>query len=51
MIRFGRTAATGFDPLEDAIRRHGGQGRMARDRFNALGDGERAALLAFLGSL
>lgn len=39
------------DTLEDAVRRHGGQGRMSRDRFNTLSEAERAALLAFLRSL
>ncbi len=37
--------------LDEAIRRHGGQSRAARDRFGALNESERAALLAFLGSL
>ena len=37
--------------LDEAIRRHGGQGRASRDRFGALDESDRAALLAFLGSL
>lgn len=37
--------------LEDAIRRHDGQARAARDRFVALDDGRLAQLLAFLRSL
>jgi CxxC motif-containing protein (DUF1111 family) len=37
--------------IEDAIRRHDGQGRGARDRFNALDRGAVVQLLAFLKSL
>ena len=37
--------------LEDAIRRHDGQGRPARQRFDGLSDPDRDALLAFLRSL
>lgn len=37
--------------LDEAILRHGGQGRAARDRVEALSPGERDALLAFLASL
>jgi CxxC motif-containing protein (DUF1111 family) len=37
--------------LEAAIRAHDGQGAKARNRFAALRSGERAALLAFLGTL
>lgn len=39
------------ETLEEAIRRHDGQAHAARDRFDALDDGLRAALLAFLRSL
>jgi CxxC motif-containing protein (DUF1111 family) len=39
------------DTLEEAIRRHDGQGRQARDRFEQMDEGERALLLAFLRSL
>jgi CxxC motif-containing protein (DUF1111 family) len=42
-----RSAAT----IEEAVRRHGGQGSAARNRFDALEESERAAVLAFLGSL
>ena len=35
----------------DAILAHGGQGKAARDRFAARGDGDRANLIAFLNSL
>jgi CxxC motif-containing protein (DUF1111 family) len=37
--------------LNEAIRRHDGQGRASRERFSALSEPERTALLAFLGSL
>jgi len=37
--------------IDEAIRQHGGEGKRARDRFVALSDAERRALLAFLGSL
>jgi CxxC motif-containing protein (DUF1111 family) len=37
--------------IEQAIRRHDGQGRRARERFDALGADEQAWLLAFLRSL
>jgi len=36
--------------VDDAIRRHGGQGRTARLRYEGLTDAERADLLAFLQS-
>jgi CxxC motif-containing protein (DUF1111 family) len=35
----------------EAIRRHANEGAMARTGFELLGDADRAALLAFLGSL
>ena len=34
--------------LEEAIARHEGQGRAARDRFTELSESDRNALLAFL---
>lgn len=37
--------------VEEAIRLHGGEAAKARDRFAALPDADRAALLEFLGSL
>jgi CxxC motif-containing protein (DUF1111 family) len=37
--------------IEDAILRHGGQAQQARDKFVALPQAERNALLAFLSSL
>jgi len=37
--------------IEDAILRHGGQAQQARDKFVALPQAERDALLAFLNSL
>ena len=37
--------------LEDAVRRHDGQGRESRSRFDALSGPDRDALLAFLRSL
>ena len=37
--------------IEEAIRLHGGEGAAARDRFVALPERKRAALLAFLGGL
>jgi CxxC motif-containing protein (DUF1111 family) len=37
--------------LDRAILAHEGQGKSARDRFAALGDSDRAALLAFLSTL
>jgi CxxC motif-containing protein (DUF1111 family) len=37
--------------IEEAIRMHGGEGAASRDRFAALSDAERAALIKFLGSL
>jgi CxxC motif-containing protein (DUF1111 family) len=37
--------------LEDAIRQHGGEATASRDRFVALPEADRAALLAFLESL
>jgi CxxC motif-containing protein (DUF1111 family) len=39
------------DSIEDAVRAHGGQGKGARDRFNALEEKDRAKLMAFLESL
>ncbi len=41
------TAAT----ADEAIRRHAGEAALARTAFEMLGDADRAALLAFLGSL
>ncbi len=37
--------------LHDAILRHGGDARSVRDKYNTLDPGDRAALLAFLGTL
>jgi CxxC motif-containing protein (DUF1111 family) len=37
--------------IEDAIRMHGGEGAASRDKFAALSEAERAALLKFLESL
>jgi CxxC motif-containing protein (DUF1111 family) len=37
--------------LEDAILAHDGQGKPARERFNALDADARSKLLEFLGSL
>jgi len=37
--------------IEEAIRLHGGEAAASRDRFDALTDGEREALLEFLGAL
>lgn len=37
--------------IEEAITLHGGEGAAARDKFRALSDAERKALLAFLRSL
>ena len=37
--------------IDEAIRLHGGEGAAARDRFNALTDDERKALLEFVKSL
>ncbi len=37
--------------IEEAIRLHGGEGAASRDRFAALSEAERAALLKFLESL
>ncbi len=37
--------------LHDAILKHGGDARSVREKYNALGPGDRAALLAFLGTL
>src|SRR5262249_23021289 len=39
------------DTIDAAIRAHGGEAAAARDRYAALDDPARAALLAFLGSL
>lgn len=39
------------DTLDDAIRLHGGEGQASRDRYAALGDVDRQAVLAFLESL
>jgi CxxC motif-containing protein (DUF1111 family) len=45
MLHDGRA----FTPAA-AIAEHGGQGAAARDRFAALGEVDRAALLAFLAA-
>lgn len=37
--------------LADAIRKHGGDARAVREKYNALGPDEQAAVLAFLGTL
>ncbi len=37
--------------VEEAIRLHGGEGAASRDKFNALSEADRKALLAFLRSL
>jgi CxxC motif-containing protein (DUF1111 family) len=37
--------------LQDAILRHGGDAKRVRERYNALSPGEKAALVAFLGTL
>lgn len=37
--------------VAEAISRHGGEAQGARDRFNALGDADRSALLKFLETL
>jgi CxxC motif-containing protein (DUF1111 family) len=37
--------------IDEAVRLHGGEGTRSRDRFDALSDADRRALLAFLGSL
>lgn len=51
----GSTAPYGHDgrssTLTDVIRRHGGEAAASRAGFFALSDGERAQVLAFLGSL
>lgn len=39
------------DTLDEAIRRHGGEGERARRAYEALPEASRAELLAFLGSL
>lgn len=39
------------DTLDEAIRWHGGEARAAKERYEALADGERGALIAFLESL
>ena len=39
------------ETIEEAIRRHDGQGRPSRNRFDGMNDADRAALLAFLNSL
>jgi CxxC motif-containing protein (DUF1111 family) len=39
------------DSIEEAIRLHAGEAKMSRDRFAALPEGERKALLEFLGAL
>ncbi len=46
LLHDGRAAT-----ITEAILAHDGQGKHARDRFAALDDSERAALLAFLGTL
>jgi len=51
----GSTAPYGHDGrsinLTEVILRHGGEGQTVRDRFAHLGEGEQAAVLAFLNSL
>ncbi|MDQ3195422.1 MAG: thiol oxidoreductase-like protein [Pseudomonadota bacterium] len=51
----GSTAPYGHDGrsinLSEAILRHGGEARVARDQFAQLGDNARGALLGFLNSL
>jgi hypothetical protein len=51
----GSTAPYGHDgrspTLEDAILRHGLEAQAARDQFAALGDAQRAQIVAFLNSL
>jgi CxxC motif-containing protein (DUF1111 family) len=37
--------------VEEAIRRHGGEAQEAADRFKALGDEDKKALLRFLDSI
>jgi CxxC motif-containing protein (DUF1111 family) len=36
--------------IEEAILLHGGEAQGARDRFQALGESDRAALVDFVGS-
>ena len=51
-LRFRRPLMhDGTATLEGAIRRHAREGELARQGFDRLGDADRAALLAFLGSL
>ena len=37
--------------IDEAIRRHGGEAGLAREGYGRMTEAERAALLAFLGSL
>jgi CxxC motif-containing protein (DUF1111 family) len=37
--------------IEQAILMHGGQANMSRERFNRLSPAQRAAILAYVGSL
>jgi CxxC motif-containing protein (DUF1111 family) len=39
------------ESIEEAVRLHAGEGAGARDRFNALSEADRKALLEFLKSL
>jgi CxxC motif-containing protein (DUF1111 family) len=39
------------DTVEEAITRHGGEARRSRDKFKALSDEDRQALLKFLQTL
>ena len=54
-IRAPSTAPEGprgdLTTLDAVIRVHGGAGRAARDRYIALGEDDRAALIAFLKTL
>jgi CxxC motif-containing protein (DUF1111 family) len=51
-LRFRRPLLhDGTATLEEAIRRHAREAELARRGFERLSDGDRAALLAFLGSL
>jgi CxxC motif-containing protein (DUF1111 family) len=60
-LRFSKESAGEGEPsflhdgrartIEDAIRMHGGEGAASRDKFAALSEAERAALLKFLESL
>jgi CxxC motif-containing protein (DUF1111 family) len=37
--------------VREAIERHGGEGQHSRDKFKALGDADKKALLKFLQTL